>query len=280
LFARSDDGNVPLDLVDDALDGDPLWRYEPAAQQRSVIRSHPASKAASFEVDSGDESLLGVSIGVRESTRLSRQHAVERAVNDMRERVAEPLSLHDMARVAMFSPYHFHRVFRLVTGLPPAQFLSALRMAKACQLLLTTQMRVTDVCYEVGFGSLGTFTTRFARLVGAPPQQLRWLAAHHANQPLAALVADSRDAAGRQEAAVSGWIDAPPESSCIAMLGLFRGDSPHGLPAACTVVRAPGQFSIESLPAGRYHVLAVGFPVTAASSRPCSWRCNCSSSVA
>lgn len=197
--------------------------------------------------------------GVRATTRRSRRDAVERVIDTMQERVAEPLSLEEMARIAMFSPYHFHRMFRGMTGLPPAQFLSAIRMATACRLLLTTQMRVTEVCYEVGFGSLGTFTTRFGRLVGAPPQHLRCLAERHADRPLATLLA-IRDGRSRAHPGVTGWIDAPAGRSCIVMLGLFPGDCPQGLPIACAVVRAPGPFGFGSVAPGRYCVLAAGFP--------------------
>jgi AraC family transcriptional regulator len=199
--------------------------------------------------------------GVRETTRAMRQDAIERVIDTMRDRVAEPLSLDEMGRVAMFSPYHFHRAFRAVTGRPPAQYLLALRMATACRLLLTTQMRVIDVCYEVGFGSLGTFTTRFGRLVGAPPQQLRRLAARHASRPMATLATADDRTGSRQDGSVTGWIDTPPGRTCITMIGVFDRGSSHGPPVACAVVRAPGPFAIGPLPPGCYHVLAAGFPM-------------------
>jgi AraC-like DNA-binding protein len=225
-----------------------------------VIRSNAAANVQPLEDTVEPEECAGV----RESTRLTRRHAVERVVESMRERVSEPLSLDDMAQTAMFSPYYFHRVFRVVTGVPPARFLSALRMAKACQLLLQTQMRVIDVCYEVGFGSLGTFTTRFARQVGAPPQQLRWLARRHGARQLSTLASDAWHAAGEDETcSVSGWVETPPGRTAITMVGLFPGDTPQGPPRACAVVRSPGSFYIESVPAGRYFVFAAGFPTSA-----------------
>lgn len=209
----------------------------------------------------GSEPALPMAIGMRGSTRFVRQEAVARVVDAMRDRVAEPLSLDEMARVAMFSPYHFHRVFRLVTGVPPARFLTSLRMSEACRLLITTQMRVTDVCFEVGFGSLGTFTTRFGRLVGAPPQHLRALASRYARRSLAEL-ADERDESDHaQPGSVGGWVDTPLGEECVAMLGLFSGEFPHGLPIACSVVRAPGPFSFGAVPDGSYVALAVGFPL-------------------
>ena len=89
--------------------------------------------------------------------------AVERVLATMRERLDEDLTLHDMADVAHLSPYHFTRVFRHVTGIPPCEFLTALRLQEAKRLLLTTGLSVTDVCFEVGYSSLGTFTAPVGR---------------------------------------------------------------------------------------------------------------------
>jgi AraC-like DNA-binding protein len=197
---------------------------------------------------------------MRKITRLTQQQAVGRAVTAMREHIAEPRALDDLARMVMFSPYYFHRVFRAATGVPPAQFLLALRMSTAYRLLLTTQMRVRDVCVEVGFESLGTFTTRFTRVAGAPPQQLRCLATRHATQSCATLCSIPRDVRAGDDATVTGWIDTPTGCDCIAMLGLSQRGAPHGLGLRSVIVRAPGPFSIESVPAGRYQVIAVGVP--------------------
>ena len=112
----------------------------------------------------------------RASTVASRRHAVEKVIGVMHEQLGQALSLEDMAAIANSSPFHFNRVFRQVVGIPPAQFLYALRLQKAKHLLLTTTLNVTDVCYEVGYNSLGSFTTRFTDLVGVSPTHLRRLA--------------------------------------------------------------------------------------------------------
>jgi AraC family transcriptional regulator len=231
-----------------------------SVEKRTLISS-VAGDAIAMNGLVADGAIPARHAGVRETTRAMRQDAIERVIDTMRDRVAEPLSLDEMGRVAMFSPYHFHRAFRAVTGRPPAQYLLSLRMATACRLLLTTQMRVIDVCYEVGFGSLGTFTTRFGRLVGAPPQQLRRLAARHASRPMATLATADDRTGSRQDRSVTGWIDTPPGRTCITMIGVFDCGSSHGPPAACAVVRAPGPFAIGPLPPGCYHVLAAGFPM-------------------
>lgn len=178
----------------------------------------------------------------------------------MHEHMADPLGLDVLARAALLSPYHFNRVFRLVTGIPPGQFLTALRMAEAKQLLLTTRQRVTDICFAVGFESLGTFTTRFGQLVGVAPQELRRLAERHGRRPITCIADDGVDRQAVNHR-VSGWLVAPPGENCVTLVGLFDRAVPQGLPRTCDVVpRPPGPFQIAGVAAGSHHVLAVGFP--------------------
>ena len=108
-------------------------------------------------------------------TGASHLEAVERVIAAMRERVDNTLPLHAMAEIAHLSPYHFARTFRQVTGIPPGEFLGNLRLQRAKELLLTTDLSASEVCFEVGYASLGTFTTRFTQLVGVSPGRMRRL---------------------------------------------------------------------------------------------------------
>src|ERR1700716_965915 len=94
---------------------------------------------------------------VRPATTAAHHEAVERVIQTMHDRLDEPLTLHEMSRIAYISPYHFNRIFRQITGIPPNQFFYALRLETAKRLLLTTNTSVTDVCFDVGYNSLGTF---------------------------------------------------------------------------------------------------------------------------
>ncbi len=118
-----------------------------------------------------------VGLGVDNRFHAGEPHrlAVERVIAVMRERVDHALPLHAMAEIAHLSPYHFARVFRQVTGIPPGEFLGALRLERAKVLLLATDLSVAEICFEVGYNSLGTFTTRFRRLVGLSPGRMRGL---------------------------------------------------------------------------------------------------------
>src|SRR2546421_11599990 len=106
-------------------------------------------------------------------TLAAQTQAVERAIQTMHTHLHEVLTLEDLASVACLSPSHFHRVFGRLIGIPPGEFLSALRFQAARRLLVTTSLSVTDICFEVGYTSTGSFTSRFTQLVGLSPRLLR-----------------------------------------------------------------------------------------------------------
>ena len=83
------------------------------------------------------------------------------------------LSVAAIATRAGLSPFRFIRLFRAVFGTTPLQYRIDARLARARELLMTTDRPVTDVCLDVGFTSLGSFSRLFARRVGAPPSDYR-----------------------------------------------------------------------------------------------------------
>src|SRR5436190_1637917 len=112
---------------------------------------------------------------MRDSTLRSHYDSVERVITTMKQQIDQPMSLQSMAKVACASPFHFNRTFRQVTGVPPSQFLYALRLDAARRLFMETDHKVIDVCYEVGYNSVGTFTRRFTDLLGVSPTLFREL---------------------------------------------------------------------------------------------------------
>jgi AraC-like DNA-binding protein len=165
-------------------------------------------------------------------TRTSTTEAYERAttavVSRMRERPGEPLDLAGMAAIAGLSRSHFDRVFRSVTGLSPRRFQTALRLQAATRLLLTTHRSVTDVCFEVGYQSLGTFVSCFTRNLGVSPARLR-----------------------------AFGVGGPPAPRLI-FIGLFNEPLPTTTPVACAILAKPGPFTIDNVPRGAHYALAVG----------------------
>jgi AraC-like DNA-binding protein len=84
-----------------------------------------------------------------------------------------PLSLEQISEKACFSRYHFLRLFRQAFNKTPHQYLIERRIEKAKELLKEAELRVTDVCFEVGFQSLGSFSSLFQKRVGHAPVTYR-----------------------------------------------------------------------------------------------------------
>jgi AraC-like DNA-binding protein len=101
-----------------------------------------------------------------------------RRVRDRMDReYAQPLDVEALARDAHMSAGHFSREFRAAYGESPYGYLMTRRVERAMALLRRGDLSVTEVCFEVGCSSLGTFSTRFTELVGVPPSSYRRLAA-------------------------------------------------------------------------------------------------------
>ncbi len=94
---------------------------------------------------------------------------LRRARDLMDREYARPLDVAEIARAALMSPAHFSRRFRYVYGETPYTYLMTRRIERAQALLRTGEMSVTDVCMAVGCTSLGSFSARFAEVVGETP---------------------------------------------------------------------------------------------------------------
>ncbi len=108
-----------------------------------------------------------------EGARL-RDLARLRRVRDRIDReYAQPLDVEALARGVHMSSGHLSRQFREAYGESPYSYLMTRRIERAMALLRRGDLSVTDVCFTVGCQSLGTFSTRFAELVGVPPSVYR-----------------------------------------------------------------------------------------------------------
>jgi transcriptional regulator GlxA family with amidase domain len=87
--------------------------------------------------------------------------------------IDEEITLADLSQDAGLSPWHFLRAFRAAFGETPHEYLTRLRIDRARELLTVTNRAVTDICFDVGFTSLGSFSTLFRRQVGVSPAELR-----------------------------------------------------------------------------------------------------------
>lgn len=193
----------------------------------------------------------------------TRHRAIERVIGMMRQNVGGALPLAALADEAHLSAFHFVRVFHRATGITPGAFLTALRLEEAKRLLLTTTMPIYDICFTVGYQSLGSFTTRFTRLVGLPPGRLRRLperlAALDPRDELRSFAPAVYDAApgrlvGRVE--LPELPDLPELPHTPIAVGLFPAAIPQGTGMVGTFIAAPGPFALPLPPDGTYHLMA------------------------
>jgi AraC-like DNA-binding protein len=112
--------------------------------------------------------------GERARDQHLRDLARLRRVRDRIDReYAQPLDVEALAGGVFMSAGHLSREFRRAFGESPYSYLMTRRIERAMALLRRGDRSVTDVCFEVGFSSLGTFSTRFTELVGVPPSTYR-----------------------------------------------------------------------------------------------------------
>jgi AraC family transcriptional regulator len=204
--------------------------------------------------------------GAHHETLAAHTQAVERAIQAMHTHLHELLTLEDLASVACFSPYHFNRVFGRLIGIPPGEFLSALRFQMARRLLLTTPLSVTDICFEVGYTSTGSFTSRFTQLVGLSPRLLRQRAYAFEPLPLAhdyAELCPMTSSYIPMKHTLLGRISTPATFRGTIYIGLFSSPIPQGVPVRCTKLGSPGLYLLNGIADGVYHLRAAAFPVSA-----------------
>ena len=166
--------SAPVTLPGTVLTEDPVVRSVltgvTRAMSAGVDELYPESSAAFLithmlsQYGSGASSPVDVG---REDAR------VQTAVEFMRDSLHLPVSLADIAASAGLSPYHFGRVFRAATGVPPHRFLTRIRIDVARRRLADTDLSVTEIAQLCGFGSASQFSTAFRRETGLAPRTFR-----------------------------------------------------------------------------------------------------------
>jgi len=117
---------------------------------------------------------IGQVTGAPDQAQRLRDLRLLRRVKDRIDRdYAQPLDVEALARGAHVSAGHLSREFKKAYGESPYSYLMTRRIERAMALLRKGDLSVTDVCFEVGCSSLGTFSTRFTELVGVPPSVYR-----------------------------------------------------------------------------------------------------------
>jgi AraC family transcriptional regulator len=186
--------------------------------------------------------------------RVAGSDAAREAVRDviatMRAEVPRGrLELADMADIAHLSPYHFIRVFRDATGTPPGAFQAALRLAEAKRRIATTDIPVTELCFDLGYSSLGTFVARFTAGVGLSPARYRRLVTGLV-VPSEPTLTQALSVPATGPAALRGVLTGAPAGGGPVFVGVFPQYLPSGVPLGGTTRLGNGPFAIGPLADG------------------------------
>ncbi|MDA8029163.1 MAG: helix-turn-helix transcriptional regulator [Nitrospiraceae bacterium] len=166
----------------------------------------------------------------------------ENAIRTMRRFLRNPPSIPELAEEARITPWHFIRQFRRAVGIPPGEYLAALRIEFAKTLLLKTPEKVTNICFDLGFSSLGSFTSRFSSLVCVSPVAFRRLVDGFTPKDLEIRI--DRQEKWRKYPGLRGTVRAPSSFSGPVFVGLFPKSIPERWPVAGTLLMGPGAFHI------------------------------------
>ncbi|WP_026701777.1 helix-turn-helix domain-containing protein [Salibacterium aidingense] len=188
------------------------------------------------------------------------QHSeIDDVITYIHAHLDEPLELSWLASQAAYSPYHFARIFKSRTGLPPLYYVSSLRLQKAKELLLRTDLNIRDIGMEIGQQSLGTFTTRFTNKVGLSPSQFRQYGPQAGTHFSSLRQLNNWSRAPRfsqTDTSVEGTIKAASSLHGVILIGLFPKPIPEGLPPHGTLIPSLGDFCISGVTPGIYYLMA------------------------
>lgn len=188
---------------------------------------------------------------------------IDEAVAYIHRHLDDPLSLSRLAKHVAYSPYHFSRLFREQVGLPPLYYVSALRLQKAKDLLIHTDLSIRDIGLEIGQMSLGTFTTRFSECVGVTPAEFR------RSLPQAGTMKDSLIKLGVWQeiephtsayGVIEGTIQTNVPFEGFILVGLFAKPIPEGIPIKGGLLSGPGAFALTGIKPGVYYLMATAIP--------------------
>ena len=110
-----------------------------------------------------------------QATQANSEYAqrIDRVIDYLRENLDRQMRLEELAKVACFSEFHFHRIFSAVSGETLNSFTNRLRLEKAARLLRYSEQSVTDIAFDCGFSSSATFSRAFRQVYDTNPRQFR-----------------------------------------------------------------------------------------------------------
>lgn len=186
-----------------------------------------------------------------------KKRIIIQTIEYMKNHLQEDITSEQLAQLVGYSPYHFSRVFKEVTGVPPRHYLSALRIEAGKESLVNPSDSILRAVLRVGFRSTGTFSSKFKQFVGLSPKQFqknintlhRFINDYDIEtvlQPLEVL-----------SPSVTCNVVAPPNFKGLIFVGLFPRPIPDQAPIVGTVINQnQTSCTFSNVPEGKYYVLA------------------------
>lgn len=111
---------------------------------------------------------------IKESdTHSKKDHLIEKSIDYIHSNFSKDLTLEELSMQAFLSRSHFCRLFKEYTGITVKEFMRRIRINEACRLLSTTNKKIADIAYEVGYNDNKNFSFLFKKLVGKTPKEYR-----------------------------------------------------------------------------------------------------------
>ncbi|OAB41761.1 AraC family transcriptional regulator [Paenibacillus glacialis] len=189
--------------------------------------------------------------------------ATVQAISYMKAHLDEDITSEQLAVHVSYSPYHFTRIFKSVTGISPRHYLSALRIESGKLELLKAPSLLVKVLMAIGFRSVGTFNTRFKENVGVTPKKFRnlsdALSAYMNQYENQELLLNATDLNSTQK--ICCHIEAPDSFRGMIFVGLFPRPIPDQRPIAGTAMNRKNRTcTFTNVPEGTYYTLVAGIP--------------------
>ncbi|WP_407270336.1 helix-turn-helix domain-containing protein [Radiobacillus sp. PE A8.2] len=186
---------------------------------------------------------------------------VVKAIEFMRINLDKQITSEDLARSVGYSPYHFTRIFKEVTGISPRHFLSALRVEAGKEILVNASSpSVLKTLLSIGFQSIGTFSTKFKQFVGLSPKKFQLnarLLHKYINQyQNDEVILNTKF----NSPIITINLDVPNSFKGLIFIGLFPRPIPDQKPIMGTVVKDQTRCVFTCIPPGNYFIMAAAIP--------------------
>ncbi|WP_339217197.1 AraC family transcriptional regulator [Ornithinibacillus sp. FSL M8-0202] len=187
-----------------------------------------------------------------------KKRIILQAIEYMNDHLDEEITSEKLANHVGYSPFHFSRVFKEVTGVPPRHYLSALRIEAGKEALVNPSDSIIKAVLGAGFRSAGSFSSKFKQYVGLSPKQFqknikplhRFMNEYDVSTNLLPLEA--------LEPSVTCRIIVPPSFNGLIFIGLFSKPIPDQAPIIGTAINhQQTSCTFSNVPKGKYYVLAV-----------------------